>query len=54
MPEMPHPGEHHREFCLVRSVDNFLIAHRPAWLDDRGRASLCCGQQAVSEGEERI
>ena len=36
MPEMPLAGEDHRNAVLVAGGDNFVIAARPARLDDRG------------------
>ena len=54
VPEMPHPGEDHRQPGLVRRGDHLLVADRAAGLDHRGRAGLDRGQQAVGEGEEGV
>ena len=40
MPEMPHPGEHHRPPRLIRRRDHLVVADRAAGLDHRSRACL--------------
>jgi hypothetical protein len=54
MPEMPHAREHHGDAMLVRSLDDFLVAHRAAGLDHGCGAGFDAGQHAVGEREERI
>ena len=40
MPEMPRPGEHHRDVVLVGGLDHLVVAHRAAGLDHRGGAGF--------------
>jgi hypothetical protein len=54
VPEVPHPGEHHRQPRFVGGGDHLVVADRAARLDHRGRARLGRGQQAVGEGEEGV
>ncbi len=54
MPEVPHPGEDHRNPRRVGGGDYFGVAHRAAGLDDRGRAGLDRLQEAVGEREGRV
>jgi hypothetical protein len=52
--EVAHSGEDHRKAGIVGGGDDFLVADRPARLDDGGGACLDRGEQAVREGEEGI
>ena len=54
MPEMPHPGEHHRRARCVGGGDHLGVAHRSARLDDRGRAGFDGRNKAVGEREEGV
>ena len=54
MPKMPEAGEHHGQILLVRSGNDFGIAHRAAGLDHRRGAGLGQHVEAVAEGEEGI
>jgi hypothetical protein len=40
MPEMPRPGEHHRDAVIAGGLVHLVVAHRAAGLDDGGRARL--------------
>ena len=54
VPEVTMPGHDHGEACLVGSLDDLVIAHGSARLDDGRRASFRCGEQPVREGEEGV
>ena len=54
MPEMPDAGEHHGDAVLVGRLDDVLVAHRAARLNDRGGAGLDAGEHPVGEWEERV
>src|SRR3546814_7390080 len=54
VPEMPHPGEDHRQPGLVGGGDHFVVADRAARLDDRGGARLDGGKQPSGKREERV
>ena len=54
MAEVAHAGKHHRHAALIRRVDDFLVAHRAAGLDDAAGACVHHHVQAVAEGEEGI
>jgi hypothetical protein len=54
MPEVPHPGEHHRDAALVGGGDDLVVAHRAAGLDDAGGAFVDDHVQAVAEREEGV
>ena len=54
MAEVAPAGEHHREAALVDRRDHFLVADRPARLDDRPNARLDRDLRAVGEREERV
>ena len=42
VPEMPHPGKHHRQPRLISCSDHFIVTDRAAGLDHTGRARLDC------------
>ena len=52
MAEVTHAGEDHRQARLVGGGDHLLVADRAAGLDDRRRARLDRGEQAVGEGKK--
>ena len=52
--EVAHAGEQHGQAGLVGRGDHLVVADRAAGLDDRGRAGLGGGEQAVGEGEEGV
>src|ERR1700730_15775080 len=52
VPEMAGPGKDHGNAVVVRGLDDLLVPHRAARLDDRGGAGLDGGQKPVSEREE--
>jgi hypothetical protein len=54
MPEVPHSRKDHRHAQLVGSVDDILIFHGTAGLDNGCRSCLGDGFQAVGEGEEGV
>ena len=54
VPEVPAPGEHHRQAVLVGGGDHFRIADRPAGLHDGGRAGGRHRVEPVAEREERV
>ena len=54
MEEVPFAGEHHREPELVGALDDLLVAHRAARLDDGGDAGRGRGLDAVLERIERV
>ena len=54
MPEMPHPGEHHRKPSLVGGGNYLVVADRAARLDHGRRAGFDRSQQTVGKGEESI
>src|SRR5687768_11886166 len=54
MPEVPYPGEHHRDAALVRCGDHLIVAHAAAGLDDAGGAGLDHHVEPVAEREEGV
>src|SRR6185437_107260 len=52
--EVPALGEEHRRAGGLDCGDDFLVALRPAGLDDRRDAGFERELRAVGEGEERI
>jgi hypothetical protein len=54
MPEVPYPRKNHRQSKPVGSFNDFLIAHRPSWLDDRRRPGFSDFLDSVREGEKCI
>ena len=54
MAEVAVSGENHRHAACVRSVDNFLVAHRAARLNRRRCAGVRRREQAVGKREERV
>jgi hypothetical protein len=49
VPEMPHPGKHHRDVLLVGCGDHFVVAHAPPWLDNRACTRLRHDIDAVAK-----
>ena len=47
VPEHANTGEGHGHAGGVRRSDHLRVADRPAWLDHRRGACLCCLDQAV-------
>ena len=54
VPEVSRAGEDHRDTALVGCGDDLVVAHRPAGLDDAGRAFVDDHVQAIAEREEGI
>src|SRR5687768_11259622 len=54
MPEVSHPGEHHRDATLVGGRDDLGVLHAAAGLDHRRGARRSKRVQAVAEREERV
>src|ERR1700730_12854553 len=54
VPEMAGRRKDHGNAVVVRGLDDLLVPHRAAGLDDRGGAGLDGGQKPVSEREERV
>jgi hypothetical protein len=54
MTELPGSSEDHSNVVLVGGLDHFLIADRPAGLNDRGYSGARRLLDAVAEGKERI
>ena len=54
MPEVAHPGEHHRQPAFVGGGNHVLVADGATGLDDGGGAGFCRRDQAVGEGEECV
>src|SRR3954467_3460369 len=54
MLEVPDAGEDHGHAALVGGLDHFLVAHRTAGLDRRGRAGVSGRDQAIGKGKERF
>ena len=52
MPEMPDAGEHHRQAQPVRGLDHFVVAHRSAGLDHRGRAMFAGSSTPSGNGKK--
>jgi hypothetical protein len=52
--EVPYPGVCHHNTLLIRSVDHFLITHRPTRLDNAIRARSNHHIQTIAEREEGI
>ena len=49
---MSDAGKHHGDTMFVCGIDNFLITHRAARLNDRGDARLCGSIYTIAEGEK--
>ena len=47
MPEVPHPGEDHREAGFVRRGDHLVVANRSARLDYAGCAGFDGGVRII-------
>jgi len=54
MPEMPVPGEYHRQARFISGLDHFIITHRAARLNDGCRTRFGGGEQTIREGEESV
>ena len=54
MPKLAHAAEHHRDAGFVRSRDHIFVVQRAAGLNDRRRASLDDGKQAVGKSKEGV
>ena len=54
VPEMPHPGKHHRQPGRIRRRDHLRIADRPARLDYRRRPGRNRDFQPIREREEGV
>ena len=54
MAEVTLAGEHHWDAVLVASVNDFLVSHTAARLDDRGNACLGRELDRISKREESI
>ena len=54
VPEVPVPGEHHREARRIGGLDHLVVAHRAAGLDDGGGAGLGGGEETVGKREESV
>ena len=52
VPEVPHPGEHHRQPQPVRRRDHFIIAHRSARLNHRCNPVFRGFLQAIGKGKK--
>jgi hypothetical protein len=52
--EMADAGKYHCDPGGVRRGDDFFVAHRPAWLDNRGDPRLDRRFEAVGKGEESV
>ena len=49
--EMPGSGEHHGDAVFVGRLDDLVVAHRAARLDDRGRSGFDRHQQTIGKRE---
>ena len=54
MPEMPHSRKHHGNTMLIRRVDNFLVTHGTAGLNDSGNACVSRAIKTIAKREEGI
>src|ERR1700735_1384857 len=54
MAEVADTSAHHSDAACVNRRHNLLVAHRAAWLDDRGHACVDRKLGAVGEGEESV
>lgn len=54
MPEVPLPGQHHRQSALVSGGDDFVVAHGAAGLNHGADAGVGEDVEAVAEREECI
>src|SRR5690606_17890127 len=54
VPEVPYPGEHHRDAVLVGGGDGLAVAHRAPGLDHRADAGFGRGIDAIAEREEGV
>src|SRR6056297_1774369 len=54
VPEMPHPGEHHGQPGVIRSLDHLVVTHRATGLNDTGGTRRRRFHQAIGKGEEGV